>query len=112
MTRLKPRWSLLMPTRRSFVTGVISTLALPLLRSASAAASRRRMMLGFGTYGTRGLSTEEAIGLIAAHGYDAIELTVTAGWDASPEMMPARRREEVRARLSESGLELTSLMES
>ena len=101
-----------MPTRRSFVTGVISTLALPLLPSVSAAASRRRMMLGFGTYGTRGLSTEEAIGLIAANGYDAIELTVTAGWDASPEMMPARRREEVRARLSESGLELTSLMES
>ena len=111
MTCLTPRWSLLMPTRRSFVTGMISTLALPLLPSA-AASRRRQMMLGFGTYGTRGLSTEDAIRLIAASGYDAIELTVTAGWDASPEMMPARRREEVRALLSESGLELTSLMES
>ncbi len=100
-----------MPTRRSFVTGMISTLALPLLPSA-AASRRRHMLLGFGTYGTRGLSTEDAIRLIAANGYDAIELTVTAGWDASPEMMSARRREEVRARLSESGLELTSLMAS
>ena len=70
------------------------------------------MMLGFGTYGTRGLSTEEAIRLIAESGYDAIELTVNAGWDASPEMMPAERRKMIRDQLSESGLELTSLMES
>ena len=70
------------------------------------------MMLGFGTYGTRGLSTEEAIRLIAKSGYDAIELTVNASWDASPEMMPAPRRERIRDQLAESGLRLTSLMES
>jgi len=101
-----------MPTRRHFLAGMISTLVLSRIRPALAARRRRTMLLGFGTYGTRSLSTEEAIRLIAESGYDAIELTVNPGWDASPEMMPPGRRKEIRELLTESGLELTSLMES
>lgn len=70
------------------------------------------MLLGFGTYGTRGLSTEEAISLIAGTGFDAIELTVNSGWDAAPEKMPPARRKSIRRQIVGSGLELTSLMES
>jgi sugar phosphate isomerase/epimerase len=101
-----------MPNRRHFLAGATSTLALGMLPTIAASRLRRRMMLGFGTYGTPGLSTEEAIRLVAASGYDSIELTVTSGWDASPEMMPAGRRDAIRDQLFESGLKLTSLMES
>ena len=40
--------------------------------------------LGFGTYGMRTLKTEEAIDVIAAIGFDSIEITVNQGWDADP----------------------------
>ncbi|MDP7205521.1 MAG: sugar phosphate isomerase/epimerase family protein [Pirellulaceae bacterium] len=100
-----------MPTRRHFLAGTISTLVLARTRPVLAARRRRAMLLGFGTYGTRDLSTEEAIRLIADRGYDAIELTVNAGWDASPERMSPDRRKKIRELLAESGLELTSLRE-
>tara|TARA_R110002072_G_scaffold179059_1_gene335086 strand:+ start:150933 stop:151907 length:975 start_codon:yes stop_codon:yes gene_type:complete len=70
-----------------------------------------RMLLGFSTYGARQLKTEATIDLIAAAGYDSVEITVWPEWDAAPANMHPDRRTHVRKQLSDSGLILTSLME-
>lgn len=77
-------------------------------------AKRRQksLTLGFGTYGTRGMKTEAAIKLLAEIGYDTVELTATAGWDAEPQKMPKPRRAAIRRQIDQSGLELASLMEN
>jgi len=67
--------------------------------------------LGFSTYGMKTLSTERAIEQIAEIGYDAIEMTVFAGWDADSAKINAQRRKSLRNQLQDSGLKLTSLME-
>jgi sugar phosphate isomerase/epimerase len=102
-----------MLSRRRFLAGASTLVPTSLLARAAPAGRRsKQMMLGFGTYGTKGLSTEDAVTLIADTGYDAIELTVNRGWDAEPDNMPAARRKAIRKQIAGRGLELTSLMES
>jgi inosose dehydratase len=69
------------------------------------------MTLGFSSYGMKTLKTEKAIDVISRTGFDAVELTVWPGWDASPESMSKARRREIRQRLADRGLVLSSLME-
>ena len=83
-------------------------------RTLNAAIETKReepLTLGMGTYATKLLKTEKAIRLISDTGFDSVELTVNAGWDAAPENMPAQRRVEISQQLKASGLHLTSLME-
>lgn len=75
-------------------------------------ASPHSMTLGFGTYGTKSMKTEDAIDLIAATGFDSVELTVWPGWDADPTQLSADRRRSIKSRVEGSGLVLTSLMEN
>ena len=56
------------------------------------------MTLGFSTYGSRGITTEEVIPLLAKTGYDAVEITSTKGFDAAPENVAASRRKSSSAR--------------
>ena len=120
MSKSKPAQNALMTndcrvTRRDFTTAVLaSSLAATwgVGDSPSLAADKKRSMtLGFSSYGMKTLKTEQAIDVIAKTGYDAIELTVWTGWDASPELMNKASRREVKQRLSDRGLILTSLME-
>ena len=99
--------------RRQFLAASALLAGSTLYRSMHAADDNRRaaMSLGFSTYGTRKLTTEEAIDLIASTGFDAVEITVTAGWDAEPARMPADRRNIVRQQIEHRKLRLTSLME-
>lgn len=73
--------------------------------------SPQTLSLGFGTYGMKTLTTEKAVGVLAEIGYDAIEIIARPEWDAEPKRMTLARRKDVRTRLQDTGLELTSLME-
>lgn len=85
-----------------------------LIESAANAADRPAddgVTFSFGTYGMKSLSTEDAIRTVADIGYDGIEIAARADWDAAPARMPAARREQVRAILADSGIQVTALME-
>ena len=92
------------------VGGLLSRCIVPEL--VNARNIKKTMTLGFGTYGTRGISTEESLRLIRETGYDTVELTVFPGWDASAENMSTKRRRSVKKLLGGLNLELTSLMEN
>lgn len=69
------------------------------------------MTLSIGTYSLKGLSLDDAIGLVAALGYDGIELATQNGFSAEPTSLSPPRRAEIRRRLGDSGLVPTALME-
>jgi sugar phosphate isomerase/epimerase len=99
--------------RRQFLAASALIAGRTFDRESQAADDRRRsaMSLGFSTYGTKSLTTEAALDLIAGTGFDAVELTVWPGWDAEPAQMPADRRDSVRHQIERLKLRLTSLME-
>jgi len=100
--------------RRRFVKSMLATtgaFALGVDQSVSAEEATGTMTLGFSTYGSRGISTEAVIPLLTKTGYDAIEITCTKGFDAAPENVSVERRHRIRKALSDTGLELTSIME-
>ena len=67
--------------------------------------------LGFSTYGMKTLTTQRALDVLEETGYDAVELTVRDGWDADSAKLDRKRRNELRKRLADSPLRLTSFME-
>lgn len=81
-------------------------------RIACAGDDRSTCTLGIGTYSTKGLPLEQAIGLIADVGYDSIEIAVMPGYDGEPATMPALRCRQVRELLEKRTLRLTALMEN
>lgn len=100
--------------RRQFMASSASALALTMVSQSTLLASDndvQTMTLGFSTYGSRGITTEEVIPLLAKTGYDAVEITSTKGFDAAPENVAASRRKLIRQTLDDSGLKLTSIME-
>ena len=99
--------------RRQFMASA-SALALTMVSQSTLLAlgnDVQTMTLGFSTYGSRGITTEEVIPLLAKTGYDAVEITSTKGFDAAPENVAASRRKLIRQTLDDSGLKLTSIME-
>ena len=100
--------------RRRFIKSTLATsgaLAAGTCLSASTAKKNHSMTLGFSTYGSRGITTEAVIALLAKTGYDAVEITCTKGFDAAPENVTLLRRQNIRKVLSDTGLQLTSIME-
>lgn len=82
-------------------------------RAASADPERRAtpLTLGIGNYGLQSLKVEEAVDLVSRTGFDSLELSLMAEWDSAPPKLSAERRREIRQRLADTGLRLTSLME-
>ena len=97
--------------RRQFLTTTVAAGVSSSLAFAAEKRARPPMTLGFSTYGSKSFKTEQALGLIDEVGYDAVELAVAPGWDATPSNMPTKRRREIRDKLADRGLKLTSLME-
>ena len=79
--------------------------------TTAAAPKVQTLTLGFSTYGAKSLKTEAAIDLVAATGFDSIELTIWPDWDADPAVMKPARRRAIRKRLADRELRVTSLME-
>jgi len=108
------RNSLRRQPRRQFVNSILagaSALAMNPTIPVMASPSANFMTLGFSTYGSRGIATEDVIPLLSGTGYDAVEITCTKGFDAAPENVSRERRQIIRKTLGETGLRLTSIME-
>ena len=67
--------------------------------------------LSFGTYGTQGIPLQRAIRLIAATGFDGVEIAVQPDYGAAPTELSAEKRAEIRRVIEGEGLKLTALME-
>ena len=108
------RKSLRKQPRRQFVNSILagaSALALKPALPVTASPAAKNMTLGFSTYGSRGIATEDVIPLLSKTGYDAVEITCTKGFDAAPENVSTERRQVIHKALHETGLRLTSIME-
>ena len=100
--------------RRQFLQSSFAATAAATMGSylpVTAAEASGSMTLGFSTYGSRGMTTEAVIPILAKTGYDAIEITCTKGFDAAPENVSVERRKVIRQALIDTGLKLTSIME-
>lgn len=99
--------------RRQFLIGTGSVLAFgPSVWAAEARRSGTQgLALGFGTYGMKSLKTERAVTLLSQIGFDAVELACFPGWDADTAALSKARRKSLRQQLSDTGLELTAVMD-
>jgi inosose dehydratase len=68
--------------------------------------------LGYSTYATRGMPVTDAIRLIGATGFDALEIALMPGYGADPENLSAEDRRAIAARIADQGLLVTALMEN
>lgn len=76
-----------------------------------AAAQSDGCTLSIGTYGMKDLPLEKALEIIAATGFDGVEIAARPGWDGEPGQMPPERRKAVKELLNRKRLRLTALME-
>jgi len=76
------------------------------------AAQSGKPLLAFSSYGMRKIPVREAIDHIAKIGYKALELTLLPGWDTEPKLLTRTDRAEIRKRIADLGLALTSVQES
>ena len=100
-----------MLTRRHFLQSSAVTLGLTAFSSSLKARTPNTCTLGFSTYGMKGLKTLQALAVLEEIGYDSLELTVREGWDADSAKLNEKQRVELRKRLADSPLRLTSFME-
>jgi sugar phosphate isomerase/epimerase len=96
--------------RRTFLQAVGLSPVLAGIGIAAEPAAPARMTLGYGTYGMPGVSSEDAIGRVAAIGFDSIELDCRVKSDADPSRVDDARRKVLRQKLGDSGLALRALM--
>jgi sugar phosphate isomerase/epimerase len=75
-------------------------------------AQSGKPLLAFSCYGMKKIPVREAIGHIAKIGYKALELTLIPGWDTEPKLLSKTDRAEIRKRIGDLGLSLTSVQES
>lgn len=100
---------ILMTTRRSFLqttlaaSGGAATLTL-------AQNARTGCGLAIGTYGLQSMKLEDAIRLVAATGYNAIEITAMPGTTGAPSVLTSEDRTKLRELLADCGLRLCGIM--
>ncbi|MDP6111425.1 MAG: TIM barrel protein, partial [Planctomycetota bacterium] len=70
------------------------------------------MIFGFSTYGMKGIATEKALPILSEIGFNAVELAVWEGWDASPDNMNGERRNTIRDLSKDHGIRISTLMEN
>jgi len=93
-----------MITRRSLFS---LAAASPLLR-----AQADSLQFGFSLYGMKTLPWREGLRCVARIGYKATELSLRPGWNTEPKLLTKTDRAEIRARISDLGLALPSVMEN
>ena len=92
------------PTRRSAI-GMLAGACLGVSQS-------RRLPFGFSLYGMKTLPWREGLTQVARIGYKCTELCLRAGWDTEPKLLTRTDRAEIRKRIGDLGLELSSVMEN
>lgn len=101
-------------SRRDFLCATAAALLAGHTVSAGNPAAELKSMgctLGFSTYGMKTLTTEDAVRALSEIGFDAVEIIVRSGWNADSTTLDTNRRTTLRKLISDSGLELSSLME-
>jgi sugar phosphate isomerase/epimerase len=71
-----------------------------------------RLPFGFSLYGMKSLPWREGLSHVARIGYRCTELSLRAGWDTEPKLLAKADRAEIRKRVGDLGLELSSVMEN
>ena len=71
-----------------------------------------RLPFGFSLYGMKPLPWREGLSQVARIGYRCTELCLRAGWDTEPKLLTKTDRAEIRKRIGDLGLELSSVMEN
>jgi len=100
-------------SRRSFLSTTITGAALLAVRHAHGRADGKRAIgLGFSLYGMKALPLAEALKACAEIGYDSVELPVMPDWPGDSAKLSSDARRELLARINDSGLRLTALMEN
>src|SRR5262245_58356644 len=105
------------PSRRSILRAAVAGLVAggsPSARRvlAESPPPSRRITLGFGTYGMKGMKLEDTLRSLDEIGFDSVEIAAQTGYDGEPSTMPADRRRAIRRQLDASGLKPTALMET
>ena len=93
-----------MLTRRSVLSLVAAS---PLLRTQA-----RSLQFGFSLYGMKTVPWRDGLRHVARIGYKATELSLRPGWNTEPKLLTKTDRAEIRARISDLGLALPSVMEN
>ncbi|OWK37452.1 sugar phosphate isomerase/epimerase family protein [Fimbriiglobus ruber] len=78
--------------------------------AAPAADPIKPFRFGFGQYGMLSLSNAEYLKTCIAIGYDCVEFAPQPGWPADPKALTAADRRELRDRMADAGLVLSSLL--
>jgi inosose dehydratase len=91
-------------TRRSWIELIAA--------AALCRAEPRKLTFGFSLYGMKSLSWRDGIAQIARIGYKSTELCLRSGWDTEPKLLTKADRAEIRRRLGDLGLSLSSVMEN
>jgi len=100
--------------RRTFLAGGFTgalLCACPSIRAESA-NEPQTIGLGFSLYGMRKLPIVNALEACSRIGYDCVELPVQSGWPGDSARLKASDKSKIRAKLKETGLRLSSLMEN
>ncbi len=71
-----------------------------------------RLPFGFSLYGMKTLPWREGLGHVARIGYQCTELCLRAGWNTEPKLLTRKDRGEIRKRIGDLGLALSSVMEN
>ena len=87
-------------------------LASLLAGAATGRAQSRRLQFGFSLYGMKTLPWREGLAHVARIGYKSTELCLRAGWDTEPKLLTKANRAEIRKRIGDLGLTLSSVMEN
>jgi len=96
-------------SRRQFTIAALALGAASLCRAEDAHAPSIFCTFGFGTYGMKSLTAEQAIGALADIGFDSVMLDCSTGWDSDPSNLPAARRADIRKSLNDRGVRLPAL---
>lgn len=75
-------------------------------------AQSRPLTFGFSLYGMKTLSWREGLGHVARIGYKSTELCLKRGWDTEPKLLTRKTYGEIRKRVGDLGLVLSSVMEN
>ena len=100
-------------TRRSFLGRAATAAGMALggnLLAQKVPASG--MTLGFTTYGTKSMMTEDALKMLGLIGFDSVELATRTGWDCDPDGMSSGRLTDLTTIMKRWNLRVRALMEN
>src|SRR6266446_167388 len=89
-----------------------SALALAAGSTLLRAQQSKRSLFGFSLYGMKTVPYREALDHVARTGYKATELCLRPGWNTEPKLLTKADRLEIRKRIGDLGLTLSSVMEN